>query len=56
MKTEMTPNGLATYSEPTFRTYEPESVQDEQGRTVLMQLCEEWVASRWEPFFSVIVR
>lgn len=54
MRTEMTPSGLATYSEPTFRTYEPITTMREDGTMVTMQLCEDLVEGRWEPFYSVI--
>lgn len=56
MTTEMTANGLATYSEPTFRTYEPITVADERGMLVTMQLCEDLVGGRWEPFYSLLNR
>jgi hypothetical protein len=52
--TEQTPNGLATYIEPTFRTYEPEWLTESNGVTVIMQLCEELVEGRWEAFYSII--
>ena len=54
MKTEQTPNGLATYSNPTFRTYEPEWVTGHDGRQVLMRVSEELVEGRWEPFISIV--
>lgn len=53
-QTEQTPNGLATYHEPTFRTYEPEWCRESNGVTVIMQLCEELVEGRWEAFYSII--
>jgi hypothetical protein len=54
MKTEQTANGLATYSEPTFRTYEPYTVTESDGTAVTLQLCEDLVEGRWEPFVSVV--
>lgn len=56
MKQEMTAHGLATYGEPTFRTYEPIRSTNERGETVVMQLCEDLVEGRWEPFYSTISR
>jgi hypothetical protein len=54
MKTEQTANGLATYSEPTFRTYAPERVLDSRGHFVTMQLCEELIEGRWEAFYAIV--
>jgi hypothetical protein len=51
-RTEQTANGLATYSDPTFRTYAPETVV-EDGKVITLQLCEEWVGGRWEGFISI---
>jgi hypothetical protein len=53
-RTEITPNGLATYHEPTFRTYAPETRTNAQGETITIQLCEEWLGGRWEGFVSVL--
>lgn len=52
-RTEQTPNGLATYSSPDFRTYAPEAVV-EHGKVVVLQLCEELVEGRWEGFISIL--
>lgn len=54
MAQEITANGLATYSEPTFRTYEPKTVERGDGTAITMQLCEELVEGRWEAFYSII--
>jgi hypothetical protein len=37
---------------PDFRTYEPEVVTGPTGEAVTLQLCEELVDGRWEPFYS----
>ena len=52
----MTEQQQPTYHEPTFRTYEPETVREANGSVVVMQLCEELVGGRWEPFYSIIER
>jgi hypothetical protein len=52
-RTEQTANGLATYSCPDFRTYAPETVV-EDGKVVVLQLCEELVEGRWEGFISIL--
>lgn len=52
-RTEQTANGLATYSDPTFRTYAPETVV-EGGKVIVLQLCEEWSEGRWEGFISIL--
>jgi hypothetical protein len=49
-RTEQTAIGLATYHEPTYRTYAPEWVAAGPEQEVLLQLGEELVAGRWEPF------
>lgn len=57
--TEITWNGLATYSEPTFRTYGPEVIVDEKlGQRITLQLCEDFVeeSGRWEPFYATLRR
>jgi hypothetical protein len=52
-RTEQTANGLATYSEPTFRTYAPEMIV-KNGWVIVTQLCEELVEGRWEGFISIV--
>lgn len=52
-RTEQTPNGLATYHGSDFRTYAPQTVEDERGVTVVMQLCETLDGDRWEPFCAI---
>ncbi len=52
-RTEQTANGLATYHSPDFRTYAPETVV-EDGKVIVLQLCEEWVEGRWEGFISIL--
>lgn len=37
-----------------FRTYEPEWLSDGRGHQLLMQLCEDRVGGRWEPFYSIL--
>lgn len=55
--TEQTPTGLATYSEPTFRTYPPFWVENaERGVWLQMQLCETFEDGRWEPFATTLAR
>jgi hypothetical protein len=52
--TETTAYGLATYHEPTFRTYAPEWVKAQsRSEEVLMQLCETYECGRWESFYSI---
>lgn len=53
-KTEQTPNGLATYQSADFRTYQPETVKNDQGRMVTIQLCESLEDGRWEAFYSTL--
>ena len=53
-RTEQTPNGLATYDGDDFRTYAPETVVEEDGRVVVLQLCEELVEGRWEGFVAFL--
>jgi hypothetical protein len=51
--TEQTIDGLATYHEPTFRTYAPKWVTtDNPGEEVLIQLCETYECGRWESFYT----
>lgn len=42
-----------TYHEPSFRTYEPEVVAGKRG-PVTIQVCEELIEGRWEPFVSIV--
>ena len=39
--------------EPDFRMYAAEVVQGAKGELVRMQLCEELVEGRWEPFYAM---
>jgi hypothetical protein len=43
------------YHSPDFRTYPPETF-DDNGGTITMKLCEELVDGRWEPFYSIVER
>jgi hypothetical protein len=49
---EMTMPQLLTES-PDFRTYQPEVVTGPTGEDITLQLCEELVDGRWEPFYSL---
>ena len=55
-RTEMTENGLATYSSPDFRTYEPVPYIDADGNRQVYQLCETYEDGRWEAFTSLVGR
>jgi hypothetical protein len=37
-----------------FRTYQPETVKGPDGKLHTLQLCEEWVEGRWEPFMAIL--
>ena len=37
-----------------FRQYEPEWVSTGNGSEILMQLCEEKIEGRWEPFYATL--
>jgi hypothetical protein len=50
--TEMTPNGLATYHAPDFRTYAPEGTM-RGGERIIYQLCESFEGGKWEGFVSI---
>ena len=52
-RTERTQYGLATYRDPTFRTYEPYTITGEKGQVITVQLCEELVRGCWRSSFSV---
>lgn len=56
LRTEQTPNGLATYHSPDFRTYAPETVTEPDGTAVVLQLCEELVEGRWEGFIAILAQ
>jgi hypothetical protein len=43
-----------TYHEPTFRTHPAEWVNGDHGEEVLLQLCEELIDGRWEPFVATL--
>jgi hypothetical protein len=53
--TEQTPNGLATYHSPDFRTYQAKTYKRD-GKLIDLQLCEELdpESGRWEPFVSIV--
>lgn len=53
-RTEVTPNGLATYITEDFRVYEPEACRSDEGTLRTIRLCEELVGGRWEGFYSVV--
>jgi hypothetical protein len=36
-----------------LRTYEVVEAKDWKGIIRKMQLCEEWIEGRWEPFYSL---
>ncbi len=38
-----------------FRTYGNETFHRPDGTTVVMRKCEELVAGRWEPFYSIVL-
>jgi hypothetical protein len=43
-----------TYQTPDFRTYPPIQAKGDGGKVLTMQLCEELVEGRWEPFYSIL--
>jgi len=40
-------------NEKDFRAYKPEIIST-STRTIKMQLCEELVEGRWEPFYAIV--
>lgn len=51
--TEQTVHGLATYAEPTFRTYAPTWEVAPNGQRVLMRWCESYKDGRWVGFYLI---